>query len=47
MFPLEVAMDELAEALGMDAVELRRVNEPERDPVPVREALRIVTGEGS
>ncbi len=32
MFPLEVAMDELAEALGMDPVELRRVNEPERDP---------------
>lgn len=29
---LEVAMDELAEALGMDPIELRIRNEPERDP---------------
>ena len=33
MFPLECAMDELAYALGMDPVELRRRNEPDRDPV--------------
>ncbi|WP_043833705.1 xanthine dehydrogenase family protein molybdopterin-binding subunit [Muricoccus aerilatus] len=32
MFPLEVAMDELAVALGMDPVELRRVNDTMRDP---------------
>ncbi|MCO6419552.1 xanthine dehydrogenase family protein molybdopterin-binding subunit [Siccirubricoccus sp. KC 17139] len=32
MFALETAMDELAVSLGMDPVELRRVNEPERDP---------------
>lgn len=32
MFALEVAMDELAEACGVDPVELRRRNEPERDP---------------
>ena len=31
-FALECAMDELAEALGMDPIELRRRNEPERDP---------------
>ena len=29
---LEGAIDELAEKLGMDPIELRRVNEPERDP---------------
>ena len=33
MFPLECAMDELADKLGMDPVELRRRNQPERDPV--------------
>jgi xanthine dehydrogenase YagR molybdenum-binding subunit len=32
MFALESAMDELAVALGMDPVELRIRNEPERDP---------------
>ncbi len=32
MFALESAMDELAVELGMDPVELRRVNEPARDP---------------
>jgi xanthine dehydrogenase YagR molybdenum-binding subunit len=32
MFGPEVAMDELAEALGMDPIELRIRNEPERDP---------------
>ena len=33
MFALESAMDELAEALGMDPVELRRVNDTPVDPV--------------
>ncbi len=33
MFPLESAMDELASQLGLDPIELRRRNEPERDPV--------------
>ncbi len=33
MFPLECAMDELACALGIDPIELRRRNEPARDPV--------------
>ncbi len=32
MFGSEVAMDELAVALGLDPVELRVLNEPERDP---------------
>jgi len=32
MFALESAMDELAEQLGMDPIELRAVNEPELDP---------------
>ncbi|GAB3387268.1 xanthine dehydrogenase family protein molybdopterin-binding subunit [Amycolatopsis echigonensis] len=32
MFGPEVAMDELAEALGVDPVDLRVRNEPERDP---------------
>ena len=32
MLALEGAMDELAHAIGMDPVELRRVNEPARDP---------------
>ena len=32
MFGPEVAMDELAEALGLDPVELRIRNEPEVDP---------------
>ncbi|MEH3100532.1 xanthine dehydrogenase family protein molybdopterin-binding subunit [Sphingomonas adhaesiva] len=31
-FAVECAMDELAERLGLDPVELRRRNEPERDP---------------
>ena len=31
-FALESAMDELAHELGMDPIELRRVNEPEKDP---------------
>ena len=33
MFPLECAMDELALGLAMDPIELRRRNQPERDPV--------------
>jgi xanthine dehydrogenase YagR molybdenum-binding subunit len=33
MFPLECAMDELAHQLGIDPIELRRRNEPARDPV--------------
>ena len=33
MFPLECAMDELALKLGIDPIELRRRNQPERDPV--------------
>jgi len=33
MFALESAMDELAVALDMDPVELRRVNDTEKDPV--------------
>ncbi|MCI0599813.1 MAG: xanthine dehydrogenase family protein molybdopterin-binding subunit [Beijerinckiaceae bacterium] len=37
MFALESAMDELAVALGMDPVELRRVNDTKRDPVTGRE----------
>lgn len=32
MYALESAMDELAAELGMDPVELRAVNEPEREP---------------
>ena len=32
-FAVECAMDELAETLGIDPVELRRINEPEADPV--------------
>ncbi len=32
MFALESAMDELAVELGMDPVEIRRINEPDRDP---------------
>ncbi|HEY3561497.1 MAG TPA: xanthine dehydrogenase family protein molybdopterin-binding subunit [Kribbella sp.] len=32
MFALEVAMDELAEASGLDPIELRRRNEPDVDP---------------
>lgn len=32
-FALESAMDELAEALGIDPIELRLRNEPEKDPV--------------
>ena len=31
-FPLETALDELAEKLGMDPVELRIRNEPDKDP---------------
>jgi xanthine dehydrogenase YagR molybdenum-binding subunit len=33
MFPLEVAMDELAYELGMDPIELRRINDTQTDPV--------------
>lgn len=33
MFALESAMDELAHALGMDPIELRRRNDTDRDPV--------------
>ncbi len=33
MFALESAMDELAHALRMDPVELRRVNDTQTDPV--------------
>ncbi len=33
MFALESAMDELAHALAMDPIELRRVNDTQRDPV--------------
>jgi xanthine dehydrogenase YagR molybdenum-binding subunit len=33
MFALETAMDELAQALRMDPVELRRVNDTQRDPI--------------
>lgn len=48
-FPIECAMDELAHELGIDPIELRLRNEPERDPgtgVPfstrrLRECLRI------
>lgn len=32
-FALECAIDELAEKLGMDPIELRLLNEPEKDPV--------------
>src|SRR6185436_16196524 len=32
-FALECAMDELAEKLGMDPIELRLLNEPEKDPL--------------
>ena len=31
-FAIECAMDELAHAAGIDPVELRRINEPEKDP---------------
>ncbi len=33
MFALESAMDELAEKLGIDPVELRRVNDTDREPI--------------
>ena len=33
LFPLESAMDELAYALGMDPVELRRVNDTQTEPI--------------
>ncbi|WP_291426826.1 xanthine dehydrogenase family protein molybdopterin-binding subunit [Deinococcus sp.] len=32
MFALEIAMDEMAEACGLDPIEFRLLNEPERDP---------------
>ncbi|WP_343526677.1 xanthine dehydrogenase family protein molybdopterin-binding subunit [Sphingomonas sp.] len=32
MVGLECAMDELAEAIGMDPIDLRKVNDPEQDP---------------
>ncbi len=37
MFALESAMDELAEALGMDPIELRRVNDTQVDPATGRQ----------
>ncbi len=33
VFPLECALDELAFALGMDPIELRRVNDTQTDPI--------------
>ncbi|MER8374326.1 xanthine dehydrogenase family protein molybdopterin-binding subunit [Mesorhizobium sp. M1406] len=33
VYALENAMDEMAVALGMDPVEFRRINEPEREPI--------------
>ncbi|MDB5476562.1 MAG: xanthine dehydrogenase, molybdenum binding subunit apoprotein [Phenylobacterium sp.] len=33
MFPLECAMDELAHELGIDPIELRRINDTQTDPV--------------
>ncbi len=36
MFPLECAMDELAVELGMDPIELRRINDTQTDPVTGR-----------
>lgn len=33
MFALEMALDELAEKLGMDPVELRRINDTMKDPI--------------
>ncbi|HVZ07506.1 xanthine dehydrogenase family protein molybdopterin-binding subunit [Rhodopila sp.] len=36
MFPLESAMDELASALGMDPIELRRINDTPVDPATGR-----------
>lgn len=33
MFPLESALDELAYRLNIDPVELRRINEPQKDPI--------------
>ena len=36
MFALESAMDELAHALGMDPIELRRVNDTQTDPLEGR-----------
>ena len=35
-FALESAIDELAHALGRDPIDLRRINEPERDPTSGR-----------
>lgn len=48
MLSLEVAMDELAERLGMDPIQLRLINEPERDPetgkpFSVRQLARCMT----
>lgn len=36
MFPLETAMDELAVALNMDPIELRRINDTQTDPATGR-----------
>ncbi|TIN71034.1 MAG: xanthine dehydrogenase family protein molybdopterin-binding subunit, partial [Mesorhizobium sp.] len=33
VYALENAMDEMAVALGMDPVEFRRINEPEKEPI--------------
>jgi xanthine dehydrogenase YagR molybdenum-binding subunit len=43
-FALECAIDELAEALGMDPIELRIRNEPEKDPTPARPSPRAHSG---
>jgi xanthine dehydrogenase YagR molybdenum-binding subunit len=43
-FALESAMDELAYALRMDPIELRRINEPEKDPTKDTEfSSRLLT----
>jgi DNA-binding GntR family transcriptional regulator len=42
-----VASHHVARHLGTTALTIIAMAEPERDPAPVREALRIVTGEGS
>jgi xanthine dehydrogenase YagR molybdenum-binding subunit len=48
MLSLEVAMDELAEKLGLDPIELRLINEPDRDPetgkpFSIRQLARCMT----
>jgi GntR family transcriptional regulator, rspAB operon transcriptional repressor len=41
------ASHQVARHLGTTALTIIAMAEPERDPVPVREALRMVTGEGT